>query len=430
MNKKTLIILALAVSIGIGAIYITSDMPTDIQSDGPSAMFADGFEPVKADLIKNATIPASIAKSNNEFAIDFYKQISNDTDNHFFSPLSIYTAFSILYEGARGNTADELAQTFGFETDDIIRHNDTAHMISSINRNDTHATLALANALWLAEWFSPHESYLGITHETYEATAKVVDFTDPKDSVDRINTWAANNTNNKINEIITEGNVGPLTAMVINNAIYFKGTWLTQFLPEDTKESDFWLSETNNVQTNFMNMQDYFNYTKSDGAQVLKMPYEGDRLSMLVILPDERHGIKQLEENLSAEQIEKWKQELRSTDVVISMPKFNMSIDYDLIPPLRNLGIYDVFDSVLADLTGIPSTGLNGLFVTGASQAAFVDVNEEGTEAAAVTTMSLVIDSAPSAPEYFIADHPFIFIIQDDESGTILFMGRMYNPAA
>ena len=420
--NKIIIIGIIAVSIGIGIIYITSDTQ--------SAMFADGFEPVKADLIKNATIPASIAKSNNEFAIDFYKLVSDNTNNHFFSPLSIYTAFSILYEGARGNTADELAQTFGFETDDIIRHNDTAHMISSINRNDTHATLALANALWLAEWFSPHESYLGITHETYEATAKVVDFTDPKDSVDRINTWAANNTNNKINEIITEGNVGPLTAMVINNAIYFKGTWLTQFLPEDTKESDFWLSETNNVQTNFMNMQDYFNYTKSDGAQVLKMPYEGDRLSMLVILPDERHGIKQLEENLSAEQIEKWKQELRSTDVVISMPKFNMSIDYDLIPPLRNLGIYDVFDSVLADLTGIPSTGLNGLFVTGASQAAFVDVNEEGTEAAAVTTMSLVIDSAPSAPEYFIADHPFIFIIQDDESGTILFMGRMYNPAA
>ena len=420
--NKIIIIGIIAVSIGIGIIYITSDTQ--------SAMFADGFEPVKADLIKNATIPASIAKSNNEFAIDFYKLVSDNTNNHFFSPLSIYTAFSILYEGARGNTADELAQTFGFETDDIIRHNDTAHMISSINRNDTHATLALANALWLAEWFSPHESYLGITHDTYKSTAKTVNFTDPKDSVDRINTWAANNTNNKITEVITSNNVDDLTAMVINNAIYFKGTWLTQFLPEDTKESDFWLSETNNVQTNFMNMQDYFNYTKSDGAQVLKMPYEGDRLSMLVILPDERHGIKQLEENLSAEQIEKWKQELRSTDVVISMPKFNMSIDYDLIPPLRNLGIYDVFDSVLADLTGIPSTGLNGLFVTGASQAAFVDVNEEGTEAAAVTTMSLVIDSAPSAPEYFIADHPFIFIIQDDESGTILFMGRMYNPAA
>ena len=233
-------------------------------------------------------IPASIAKANNEFAIDFYKQISNDTDNHFFSSLSMYTAFSILYEGARGNTADELAETFGFETDDTIRHNDTAHMISSINRNDRHATLTMANALWIAKWFSLYDSYSGIAHDTYKSTAKTVDFTDPKDSVDRINKWAADNTNNKIKKVVTPNDVNDLTAMVINNAIYFKGTWLTQFLPEDTKESDFWLSETNNVQTDFMNMKDYFNYTKSDGAQVLKMPYEGDRLSMLVILPDER----------------------------------------------------------------------------------------------------------------------------------------------
>ena len=218
--------------------------------------------------------------------------------------------------------------------------------------------------------------------------------------------------------------------MVINNAIYFKGTWLTQFLPENTKESDFWISETNNVTTNFMNMQDYFNYTKSDGAQVLKMPYEGDRLSMLVILPDERHGIKQLEENLSAEQIEKWKQELRPTDVVLSMPKFKMNTNYDLVPPLKDLGIYNVFNPKSSNLSGIADTVGNGLFVTGASQAAFVDVNEEGTEAAAVTTIIGGITSVPPPPEYFIADHPFIFLIQDDESGTILFMGRMHDPTA
>ena len=418
--NKIIIIGIIAVSIGIGIIYITSDTQ--------SAMFADGFEPVKADLIKNATIPASIAKSNNEFAIDFYKLVSDNTNNHFFSPLSIYAAFSILYEGARGNTADELAQTFGFETDDAIRHNDTAHMISSINRNDTHATLALANALWLADGFSPSESYLGIAHETYEATTKTVDFTNTTDSVDRINTWAANNTNNKITEVITENNVDAATAMIINNAIYFKGTWLTQFQPEFTQESDFWLSETNNVTTDFMNTGDSFNYTKSDGAQVLKMPYEGDRLSMLVILPDERHGIKQLEENLSAEQIEKWRQELYYTDVSVSMPKFTMFTNYNLIPPLKALGTSSVFSSALSDLTGIVDPGGNRLFVNGASQAAFVDVNEEGTEAAAVTTIIMDFISEPSRSENFIADHPFIFIIQDDESGIILFMGRMYDP--
>ena len=420
---------------------IPSDDPTTIPSNDltipsddltiPSndqSTISDDSESTKTSLTKN-TIPASIAKSNNEFAIDFYKLVSDNTNNHFFSPLSIYTAFSILYEGAQENTAKELAETFGFETDDVIRHNDIEQMISSINRNDTHATLALANALWLADWISLYESYSGIAHDTYDATAKTVDFTDPKDSIERINKWAADNTNNKITKVITKKNANANTIMIINNAIYFKGTWFIQFLPEDTKESDFWLSETNNVKTDFMNLEARFKYTKSDGAQVLKMPYEGDRLSMLVILPSERHGIKQLEENLSAEQLEKWKQELYSRDIILSMPKFELNTGYDLVPPLKTLGISDVFNPTMSNLTGIADTGDSRLSVTGARQIAFVNVNEEGTEAAAVTTgMTLDSPRVPPPPEHFTADHPFLFLIQDDESGTILFMGRMHDP--
>ncbi len=219
--------------------------------------------------------------------------------------------------------------------------------------------------------------------------------------------------------------------MAITNAIYFKGTWLTQFDPENTKESDFWTSESKNTTANFMANNAVFHYTKSHGAQVLKIPYDGDRLSMLVILPEDRHGIDTLEKSLTQEMIEGWQQNMHSTDVLVEMPKFKMSTHYDLKKHLKNLGINDVFVPGTSDLSGIAYVGDRNLYVSKANQVAFVDVNEEGTEAAAVTTgtLSMTTLSHPSPPR-FIADHPFIFIIQDDESGAILFMGRLSDPSS
>ena len=286
---------------------------------------------VSAQDIESAVIPDSIATKNNAFTIDFYRQVSSNTDddsNIFFSPTSMYVAFSILYEGAKQNTAEEIQQIFDFEPDETMRHNDTAHAISSINRDDPHATLVMANALWLADWFEPYDSYLDVGRQTYLAGIKTVSFIEPEkepDGVKQINDWASDNTNGKIPKVIGKGDVNDLTAMAITNAIYFKGTWQTQFDPENTKESDFWTSESKNTTANFMATKDTFPYTKSHGTQVLKMPYEGDRLSMLVILPEDRHGIDVLEESLTPEMIEGWQQDVRSTDVIVEMPKFKMS---------------------------------------------------------------------------------------------------------
>ena len=405
----------------------TSSPTTPIQTAPPNAL-------VTVDAVSQngpQIIPESISSANNQFAVDFYKQIldAEEDKNIFYSPASMYVAFSLLYEGAKENTAQQMADVFGFESDAFARHNATAHALSSLNRDDDYATLNMANALWMAGWFAPHESYLDITRSTYLADAQTVNFSDEDDGVKRINDWATEKTNAKITEVITKKDVNGQTAMVINNAIYFKGTWLAQFPEEDTRESEFHTNATDSVNADFMNIRGGFNYTHSDGAQVLQMSYKGDRLSMLVILPDDP-DMREFEESLSAQQIQKWTDNLSNEEVIVSIPKFEASTNYQLNDHLIAMGMPDVFDAIDADLSGIGISPGVGLFVSKAIQDAYVKVNEEGTEAAAVTTIIIVSESAQPPPPFFIADHPFLFVIQDDESGMILFMGRILNPAS
>ena len=421
MNK---IIYVIAAVVAVGLVSVTVFMYADIDLKGYIAYPND----------VTAVIPHEIASTNNAFAVDFYKQVSQgNAENHFFSPASMYIAFSILYEGAQNNTATQIADVFGFDPDALTRHNSTAQLMASINRDDPHATLDMANALWVAERFEPFESYIDTARQTYRADIERVSFTATdnegnKVSIKKINQWASDNTNGKITEVLKSDDVSHRTVMVINNAIYFKGTWVTQFDPTDTEKSDFWTNQTHSVKADFMNQQGMFDYVHFGGVKVLKMPYEGDRLSMLVILPDDRDGIDALGESLSADMIEQWREQLRETEVVVSVPKFTMKTHYDLIDPLTNMGITDVFIDFESDLWGIADTYPRHLYVTKAVQDAFVDVNEEGTEAAAVTTVVVYVDSMPEPPPQFTADHPFIFLIQDDESGTILFMGKVADP--
>ena len=428
MNRRILKLAAVAAPVIVFAALMSS-LAGDAQWPGPPAQSPAGDAP------RPATLPAETGVTNNAFAVDFYRLLSasgGPHDNIFYSPTGIYVAFSVLYEGARAETAAQMERVFGFEPDAEARHNATARLMAAANHDDTHATLDLANALWIADWFAPYESYLAVARDTYLADAQAVDFTDASDSVDRINRWASDSTNGKIDRVIEPRDVDGGTAMVINNAIYFNGTWATQFPEEDTKESDFWRSGAGSVKADFMNVQGMFNYTRSDGVQVLKMPYKGDRLSMLAVLPDDRDGIGALEESITAGVIEGWNKNLLPAEVIVSMPKFEMETSYVLNSLLAALGMPDAFDQYGADLSGIAPLESGNLYVAKAAQDAYVKVNEEGTEAAAVTT--IVIDTSselpppPPPPQRFVADHPFLFIIQDDESGTILFMGRISDP--
>ena len=399
LGKKTLVV---TVAVVVAAVLLYGAMYSGMQGS-------------------HSDIPDSMALANNDFAIDFYRQVSDEDGNVFFSPASMYMAFSMLYEGAGGKTASQMLDVFGFEPNAEARHNATSHTLSSLNRHDPHAELFMANAAWIYK-LEPPPTYVDIVRDVY--LADIDAFDTPNEGVERINAWASDKTRGKITEVIKPEDLsGNLAGMVLTNAVYFKGTWMTQFPEEDTRKSIFWPNSERSVRADFMNVRGNFNYAQTDGIQVLKLPYKGDRLSMLVLLPLERDGIYALEDTMSAEKMLEWQQTGVESDVIVSMPKFKMELAYGLKDYLVSLGMGDAFEPGIADFQGIDPR----LFVKDALQKTYVDVNEEGTEAAVVTVIQTTAEFGPSLPE-FVADHPFIFIIQDDESGTIIFMGKVTDP--
>ena len=376
-------------------------------------------------LWEYSAIPASVAAANNAFALDYYRQVSDGKGNAFFSPVSMFTAYSMAYEGAGGETASQMLDVFGFKPDAGARHDATAHVLSSINRPDFNAELSMANSAWLYN-LAPSPSYVDIVSGTYKADIR--EYRTQEEGASMINAWVSDKTRGKITEVVEPEKLpgGDGAGMFLANAAYFKGTWVTRFPEEDTRESDFWVEPARKVRTDFMNVEGIFNLTEDGNARVLKMPYKGDRLSMLVALPHDRDGIRDLEEAITAEAIREWRQSTAESDLVVSMPKFQFKIMYDLDEELPGLGVVDAFDPGRADFSGIAPR----LFIADSLHKTYVDVNEEGTEAAAVTTESMLEISSSPTVHRFVADHPFIFMIIDDESGTILFMGRISDPTA
>ena len=376
--------------------------------------------------------PLSYESSVNAFAFDLYRAFSADEKeagkNLFFSPISVHTAFSVLYEGARGNTAQQLLEVFRFEPDRGARHEAVASATGLLNRGDGHSELSLASALWQAEWFEPYDSYLEAARGAYGATVDTVDFTDKDDAVPKINAWASDNTHGKIKDAISQNDVSGNTAMVMINAIYFKGTWTTTFPDGSTRASTFTREDGSPVLADFMEVTAWFAYATYDGYQVLRMPYEGDRLSMLVVLPDEADGLGRLAEGLSATALDGWITGMEHREVRVVMPKFEARTDYDLKSTLMSMGVTDAFGGS-ADLTGIAEEGgKGGLYVDKAFHSAYVAVDEKGTEAAATTAFAVAIEEPPPTPT-FVADRPFLFVIHDSETGAMLFVGRLADPA-
>ena len=436
MSRKQAIIIIIAAALTAACISVLVAATTGAEYAGPQipapVNAPNGSSSPSAEYA-GPQIPPEAASSNNAFATDMYRQIAADSAhkdrNVFFSPFSLYTAASIVYEGAHGETASQIERVFGFEPDDNIRHEIMSNASSSINRHDPHATLVTANALWLDRGFDPYQEYVDIVRGVYRADIDRLDFAnDAENSAERINAWAGDKTQGKITRAVTLRDVEQ-AASVSSNAIYFKGTWTTQFDPADTHRGAFWRTDASKAEVDFMRNTAFFNYAESDLMQVLQMPYEGGRLSMLVFLPSERDGIRGLEDAISAQRIKTWTEGMSPLEVTVLMPKFEMETYYQLNGYLARLGMSHAFDPVLANFSGkVDLTKIPGnLYVSSASQSAFVKVNEEGTEAAAV---SAFVDRIISEPPEFIADHPFVFAIQDDASGAILFMGRMLDPTA
>jgi serpin B len=338
--------------------------------------------------------------------------------NVFFSPTSIFTAFAIAYEGAKDNTASEMKDVFGFESDESKRRMGFADMQKQLNMKQQNNTISLANALWIAENFKVLPEYVDTAKTYYNSEVESVNFASKEKGIDLINSWVDEKTHGKIKKIFEE--LDPATELVITNAIYFKGIWEEPFEKTKTTVGDFHVGIDNAVKVPMMQSKTTFpNVAVNDLVQIVELPYEGENFSMLILLPRNVDGMKSLEESLSADNLTKWKDELKKMKTKVYMPKFKLETKYDLKSILQEMGIHDAFHD--ADFTGIANSGL---YIEKAVHKAFVEVNEEGTEAAAATGIAMLT----SGPFEFTVDRPFIFIIQDNETGSILFIGKVVNP--
>jgi len=377
---------------------------------------------------------SNVTEANNEFALDFYYHLKDKEEgNIFFSPYSISSALAMTYEGAKGQTAEEMRSVFYFPEDDNIRRTEYAGMFDEINKEGKEYKLHTANALWAEKDYQFLNEYFNIVEENYAGKVTNLDF---KKNAEKarliINNWVEEKTNNKIKDLIPSGEVNALTRLVLTNAVYFKSDWVRQFNENDTKEQDFRISKDNIVRVPTMERIDkeaMFNYAENNDLQILEMPYSGEELSMLVLLPKDE-DLEALENSLSSENLSKWKKDLKEERVKIFIPKFKFETKYFMAKDLEEMGMSTAF-SGSADFSGM--TGKRDLFISQVIHQAFVEVNEEGTEAAAAAAVIMELTSAggPSKEPkilVFRADHPFMFLIQHNATGNILFMGRVVNP--
>jgi serpin B len=391
---------------------------------GPPASLADDKGATPAGI-------TAVINANNQFALDLYSELrkSEEGKNVFFSPYSISTALAMTYEAARGKTAEEMQSVFHFPADGQLRKSAFAAIHNQLNKPDSKFKLSIANALWSQKDFRFLSEYMTTVQQYYAAKATNVDFIGAtEESRKIINKWVEDKTNDKIKELLREGILTRSTRLVLTNAIYFKGTWSKPFDKSQTKDGDFRVSATNTIKVPMMHPADKnatFNYAATSELQILEMPYEGGRLSMLVLLPTGT-DLSLLEESLSLAKINDWRSKLKEQRVNVFMPKFTFDTKYGMHETLAKMGMPTAFDKQRADFSGM--TGRPGLYISAVIHQAFVDVNEEGTEAAAATAVVMSGKSVPPPVPIFRADHPFIFVIQDKENGNILFIGRVVNP--
>ena len=367
-----------------------------------------------------------VVDANNQFALDLYSEYKSEEGNIFFSPYSISTALAMTYEGARGQTAEEMQSVFYFPEDDTVRRSGYANLYNEINKEDKKYKLHTANALWPRIDFQLLEEYQNTIDTYYGGKVTRLDYAgEAEKSRQTINGWVEDKTEDKIKDLIPPGILDGDTVLVLTNAIYFKGMWITQFDKKDTREEDFTTGSGDTVKVPMMKLTGEdarFNYAETEDVQILELPYEGEELSMLILLPKEG-DLDTIEESITTEKNSEYRNSLQEIQIDIYIPKFKFETKYFMAETLAEMGMPTAFGGG-ADFSGI--TGQGGIWIDRVIHQAFVEVNEEGTEAAAATAV-IMVESARIS-KVFRADHPFIFIIQQKDSGNILFMGRVSDP--
>jgi serpin B len=388
----------------------------------------------KKALITDVNDMNAVVSGNIDFALSLFDRLKDDENaiapkgNLFFSPYSISNALAIVYGGTRGQTKEQIAAALHFTLPDQNFYSAFDMLQKQPFQNDMSRgyQLLLANALWYQKGEPFLKDFLDLTQNYYGGGLNQLDFVNETEkSRQKINSWIEEKTKDKIKDLILPNGINKETTMVLTNAIYFKGEWKTKFSWWKTKDADFTVSANKKVKVPLMHIKEKFNCCSDANSQVLELPYKNDEISMLVILPKDTEGIKKVENAISAEYLKYLLSKMKLREVDAYFPKFKMTWGtFCLNKILSELGMPDAFNPGQADFSGI--NGKKDLWISVIFHKAFIEVNEKGTEATAA--MSVGLSRAKTFPFVFRADHPFIFLIKDNRSGSILFMGRVMNP--
>jgi serpin B len=429
MNKKPIIavIVSLLILGAAVAVLITNFHPFHITEE---------TEKPKNEPPLHLRNIISFDDAVNAFSFDIFKKFLNDTQNEgniFTSPYSIFTALAMTYEGAKGTTADEMKKVLNIEQNNESFHEYMQSLYQYLNTNKDY-NISTANALWIKENYPVLDEYKNLILTYYGGNSTDMNFSNPERAAKIINGWIENKTHNLIKNLISPANIDPVsTALILTNAIYFKGTWQIQFDEKNTTEKPFKISEekSTDVETmRFIETHNQFNYTENEIMQILELPYTGNEMSMTILLPKEGYTIQDIIRSMNHVSYKELIDSMNKTELDIYLPKFKIETPlYTLNNYLTELGMPTAFTGD-ADFSGI--NGFGGLCISSVLHKAFIEVNEKGTEAAAATAVTMVT-SAPgpnlSQRIVFDADHPFIFLIQHKTTGTILFMGTVTDPS-
>ncbi|MFC6205638.1 serpin family protein [Psychrobacter urativorans] len=391
-----------------------ADSPVDFIAADDDASTSDGIE--------------KVITANNQFAVAMYQQINGQPDqadkNVFFSPYSLSTAMAMLYAAAEGETKAQIQKTFYYPSMDILNPNSGA-LYNQFNKPNPDYKLATLNDLWMQQGLTPTKSYVDAVQRYYGGQVTTLDFEgNPNPSRLIINKKIAQHTNQLIPELLPEGSIKPITVAVLTNAVYFKGDWEMPFEVQSTSEQPFYNHVSTSSNVKMMQLQEDFGYSEDKQVQIVQLPYKGEGLSMLVVLPKskDKAAMQQLVRDLSADKITQWNKDLVTQEVNLYLPKFRLEESYKMKDLLTDMGMPKAFQKG-ADFNlfedGTP-TKIDNVY-----HQAVVIVDEKGTEAAAATGIVAVAVSAPAPPVIFKADHPFIFMIKDNKTDAILFLGQV-----
>ena len=376
-------------------------------------------------------MPAFVMADYAAFGLGLFRQLADarPNDNVVVSPLSAGLAISMLANGAQGETLAGIERTLatGMSLDRLNASN--AALAQALRSDDVE--LAIANSLWARQGVPFLPTFMQRNQQFYQAEVATLDFTSPQAAA-RINRWASDNTSGRITRMVEDGPLDGDLILYLMNAVYFKGRWKDEFQTSATRPLPFHTAGGRTVQRPMMHRTGEYRHLRADGFQALRLPYRGDRIAMYVLLPDENSSVAALRGRLTPEAWAEWMNGFGGArEVRVVMPKYRVNLEAGLNRPLQAMGMADAFSQTRANLGAMLTAeylARGNAYVSEAKQKVFIEVNEEGTEAAAVTGIEVRTTSAPAQPVSFVVDRPFILAIRDDQTGALLFIGQVNDP--